>query len=99
MSTKTPNNFSVKSSMYPKKRERVVDGPWKPTVDEAVQAFAEMIKRKELAEVTVCNPFVAEKADEKTAGSKDVRGVYYNTNVQATKELTGKLLQAGLYVR
>ncbi len=95
----TPNKFSVKSSMYPKGRERVVDGPWKPTVDEAVQAFAEMIKRKELAEVTVCHPFIAEKANEKTAGSKDVRGVYYDTNAQATQELPGRLLQAGLFVR
>jgi hypothetical protein len=76
------NKFSVKSTIYmdSKSRGRSVDGPWKPTVEEAVQAYAEMLVRKGLEKRLVCSPFLAEKMyNHLYAPSRDGRGVYYQT--------------------
>lgn len=94
------NTFSVKSRMYPTPHSngRDVDGPWKPTMDEAINAYVEVVVKKDLAKHLVCQPFMAERVDEKTAPAKDGRGNYYKTNEDATKTLATKLAQKGLQV-
>lgn len=94
------NIFSVKTTMYPtaKSNGRSVDGPWKPTVEEATTAYVEMVQRKDLAKHLVCRPFVAERCDEKTAPAKDGQGNFYKTNEDATKGLPKRLAQLGLSV-
>ena len=92
------NTFSVKSTMYPTPHSngRSVDGPWRPTIEEAITAYAEMLVEKDLAKHLVCRPFIAERTDEKTAPAKDGKGVPYKTNDGATKTLPTKLAQKGL---
>jgi hypothetical protein len=93
------NTFSVKSEMYVNlKRSRSVDGPWKPTIEEAVSAYAETVVRKELAKHLICRPFIAEKCDEKVAPAQDGRGVCYKTNQEATSTLKTQLARLGLHV-
>jgi hypothetical protein len=91
------NTFSVKSTMYPTPHSngRSVDGPWRPTVAEAVTAYVEMLVKQDLDKHLVCRPFIAERTDEKTAPAKDGRGVCYKTNDDATKALPTTLAQKG----
>lgn len=90
--------FSVKSTMYPKGRARIVDGPWKPTVDEAIRAFGEMLVKKDLGKHLISSPSIAERADMATAPGKDSKGNYYRINAEATGSLKTKLAQLGFSV-
>jgi hypothetical protein len=92
------NIFSIKTYQYPKGRRRDVDGPWKPTVQEAIDAYAEMLVKKELHTFLICQPFVAERTDKATAPAGDSKGNYYKTNEEETKTLATKLAQRGLHL-
>lgn len=79
MPTSTPTaKFSVKSTMYPTtgSRGRSVDGPWKPTIEGAVLAFAESLKKKGLSDKMVFNPFLAEECPKEIAPSGDGKRYY-----------------------
>lgn len=92
------NVFSVKSTMYPNKRSKDVDGPWKPTVEEAVKAFAASLQKKGLESGAVYRVFVAERCPESTAPAKDSRGNSYKTHEMASAALSGLLEAEGLRV-
>jgi len=74
--TYTKNIYSVKATIRPYGRSKNIDGPWKPTVELAVDAFAEMLYKKEWNLCTVFYPFVAKRTD--TGGATDVRGISYD---------------------
>lgn len=76
------NRYSIKCEVFTSaesRRKKVIDGPWKPTVDEAVKALSASLTTKGMGDLALIQPFVAERADEATAPSKDVRGVTYKT--------------------
>jgi hypothetical protein len=68
----TKNKYSVKSGI-----NRVVDGPWKPTIEAAFQAFVDMLKEKGIQ--SVVNPFMAERCEPNVAPAKDINGNYYKS--------------------
>jgi len=71
--------FSVKGTLYvgEKYRKTDVDGPWKPTVEEAIQAYADKLIIKGLQGRSVYKCFVAERVELAVAPCKDSRGVPY----------------------
>lgn len=82
------NIFSVKSTLYPKGRAREVDGPWKPTVEEAVTAYVAKIKRQGLEQKLVFRPFLVERVEKDRAPCMDGKGNYYQgTEVDVVKRL------------
>ena len=97
---KMAKKYSVKSTMWNNGRSKDVDGPWKPTVGEAIKAYTDMVEKKELTDrnISRSSSFVAERVEDKDAGSKDSRGVPYNTDKEATKDLAAALEKAGLKI-
>lgn len=90
------NTFSVKATMYPKQRRKDIDGPWKPTIEDAVKAFAESLKKKDLDTSLVFRAFVAERCSEAEAPAQDNRGNYYKSNPAPT--LFSMLSDAGVRI-
>jgi len=80
--------FSVKSTMYLKVgslRGRQVDGPWKPTAEEAIKAYAAKLFEKGLGRELVFQPFLAEECPKETAPASDGKKFYRDrTDLQAT---------------
>jgi hypothetical protein len=74
----TKNKYSIKGTLRTA-RGRAVDGPWKPTVVEAIEAFKKMLANKGLGTDDVRETFVAERCLEAEAPACDVRGNYYRT--------------------
>lgn len=92
---KPSGKFSVKTTMFPKGRARSVDGPWKPTWEEAVAAFKAMIDKKGLSRFAVYSPYIAAECEEKDAGSGDGKH-YYNPLPNMAPQLHTALAAAGV---
>ena len=78
----TKNVFSVRCDLYTSaesRRRKAIDGPWKPTVEEAVVALAASLKKKGMDDLSLFNWFVVERVPEAVAPSKDSRGNHYRT--------------------
>lgn len=74
---KLQNKWSVKGIYYSKSnRQCYIDGPWRPTQQEAIDAFADYVVEK-FGLLLVFRPFLAERCDEKVAGSMDSKGNPY----------------------
>jgi len=78
------------------KRGRDVDGPWKPTVEEAIVAFRDMLVKKGWLGELVFRSFVAERCPKETAPSGDNRGNYYKG--AEVEGLDKKLEDAGIRI-
>ena len=76
---KLKNKWSVKGIYYSKSnRQCYIDGPWRPTQQEAITAFADYVAEKfSLSSLLIFRPFLAERCDEKVAGSMDSKGNPY----------------------
>lgn len=77
------NAYSVKTTIYHtspsgRRSRRDFDGPWKATPAEAVEAYKASLLKKHLVRPVIASAFLAERVDEKVAGSQDSKGVYYN---------------------
>lgn len=71
----TPNRFSIKTRMFlttKSKSTSAVDGPWKPTVAEAVAAYVEKVNRRGLHTRRVLHSFVAERISPKACVGLEV---------------------------
>ena len=80
----TKNKYSVKADIF--------DGAWKPTIEEAIDAFHQKLIKNNKQSARLYNVFIAEKSDEKTASMKDARGCYYNS-LENSKEVVLKLFK------
>ncbi len=81
--------------MYPKGRARSVDGPWKKTWEEAVDAYASMLERKELKSGMVFRPFLAEEEDKAIAPAGDGKH-YYKERLDLTATIRTRLASHGV---
>lgn len=95
----TSNRFSIKCDVYTSpesRRTKSLDGPWKPTVQEAIRALADSLRKKGMADLSLIRPFVAERVPEAAAPSRDTRGICYRTF--PITGLSGLLTDQGLEV-
>jgi hypothetical protein len=65
--------------MYITSRSREVDGPWKKSPQEAVDAFHAMLVKREWIDKVVYSSFIAEECEPLTAPCKDSKGHSYKT--------------------
>lgn len=74
---KLKNKWSIKGIYYRGSRQCYIDGPWRPTQDEAIAAFADFVANKHgLSNILIFRPFLAERT-EKPSGQMDNRGNAY----------------------
>ena len=74
----TKQKFSIKADYFTSTKAhqpKAVDGPWKSTREEAVQAFLANLQKKGI--VRAFNAHLVEQASEAEAAGKDSRGKYY----------------------
>jgi hypothetical protein len=87
------DKFSVKTVVEPGRT--AVDGPWRPTKEEAIKAFVESIDEREMNHLTLYDAFLAVRAQPLDASHQDSNGVYY---VVASDGVHSELMAAGLSV-
>ena len=76
---KRENKYSIKSNLLTgANRRKTMDGPWKPTISEALEGYYQKISKLDYM-VFVSLIFIAEKSDPKSANSQDSKGIYYNS--------------------
>jgi hypothetical protein len=92
----TKSIYSIKSTMRPLGRDKVTDGPWKPTFDAAVGAFVEMLKKKGVDTLSVRDPFVAVRCEDDGGCAKDARGNCYKGDPNLDKTLSEMLAKEGI---
>ena len=91
----TPKNpYSIKATVYTNGRKRELDGPWRSTVQFAVNAFAEQLQKAGLGNTILFRPFVAERCEAADAPMADTKGNYYREC--PTSNLNDLLTAAGL---
>jgi hypothetical protein len=87
--------FSIKATMYPKRRAKSVDGSWRGTWKEAAMAWHAMVVEKGLSEHICFRPFVAEEHPKETAPCGDGKR-YYRERPDLLNELRDALRVMGV---
>lgn len=92
------SKFSVKTHLYKTRTSRrpgAFDGPWKPTLEAAIEGYVEKLRSKGLGHEIVFRPFVAEEGNEATAACSDGQKPY-NERPDLFRALVAGLKDAGL---
>lgn len=94
---KPVNKFSLKATIFVSSKSfHEVDGPWKPTVREAIVAFRDMLEKRGWLEKLMFKAFVAKRCLKDIAPCRDGHGNYY-TEVKV-EGLDKKLEDVGIRI-
>ena len=83
--------YSLKSHIYINDKRREIDGPWKDSVNEAIEAYNSMLTKKGLQDSPIFDPFIAESCDITVASCIDSHGKGYKQH-ELTLDVANKIL-------
>jgi hypothetical protein len=83
----TGTRYAIKSEVFTDvnaRRPRVMDGPWRLTIEDAIEKYCDMVARKSGYDgyPHIVRIFAAESCDEKDAASSDGKVFYKGIEVE-----------------
>jgi hypothetical protein len=102
MGPRSKNIYSIRAVVQGKQRDRQVGGPWRPTLNEAVLAFVDSLKKKGQANRILKRPMVARRATiEEQLGKNlptDRNGISYRYDFSLDSGVASLLAAQGMTI-